>query len=229
MTIQLYELVGSDSARPFSPHCWKVVMALAHKGLEWESRYVPFTEIPKIEDGSGIVPVIRDGDATVSDSFAIALHLERTRTDGPSLFGGPGGEAMARFVEAWCQTQIHAIIGKAAIMDVHDALSPDDQAFFRKSREARFGMPLEETRERGLSELGKLNARLEPVRAMLRHQHFIGGASPLFSDYILFGAFQWARIIMREPLIGHDDPVLDWFETCLDLHGGIGRAVPAAA
>ncbi|VVT16110.1 glutathione S-transferase family protein [Rhizobium sp. EC-SD404] len=229
MTIQLYELVGSDTARPFSPHCWKVVMALAHKGLERESQYVPFTEIPQIEDGSGIVPLIRDGNATVSDSFAIALHLESAWPDRPSLFGGKGGEAMARFVEAWSQTQVHAIVGKAAIMDVHDALAPDDQAFFRKSREARFGMPLEETRERGLSELGQLNARLEPMRAMLRHQPFIGGASPLFSDYILFGAFQWARIIMREPLLSHDDPVLDWFETCLDLHDGIGRSVPAAA
>jgi hypothetical protein len=25
------------------------------------------------------------------------------------------------------------------------------------------------------------------------------------------------------------DPVADWFERCLDLHGGIGRKVPAAA
>jgi hypothetical protein len=32
MTILFYELVGRDTTRPFSPHCWKIAMALAHKG-----------------------------------------------------------------------------------------------------------------------------------------------------------------------------------------------------
>lgn len=32
MTILLYDLVGRDATRPFSPQCWKIVMALAHKG-----------------------------------------------------------------------------------------------------------------------------------------------------------------------------------------------------
>jgi hypothetical protein len=36
MRILLYELVGSDPRRPFSPHCWKIAMALAHKGLAFE-------------------------------------------------------------------------------------------------------------------------------------------------------------------------------------------------
>ena len=35
--IKLYELVGADDKRRFSPYCWRVSMALAHKGLEVES------------------------------------------------------------------------------------------------------------------------------------------------------------------------------------------------
>jgi hypothetical protein len=46
MTIVLHELVGADEARPFSPHCWKVVMALAHKGLPFERKPVCFTGVP---------------------------------------------------------------------------------------------------------------------------------------------------------------------------------------
>ena len=102
MTILLYDLVGADPARPFSPHCWKVAMALAHKGLAFDSVPTPFTAVPDVEGGvSKTVPVIRDGGAVVADSFAIAEYLEETYPDRPSLFGGPGGMAMARFVERW--------------------------------------------------------------------------------------------------------------------------------
>ena len=37
MTILLYDLVGSDRTRPFSPHCWKAALSLAHKSLDWQS------------------------------------------------------------------------------------------------------------------------------------------------------------------------------------------------
>jgi hypothetical protein len=52
MTIILHELVGADAARPFSPHCWKVVMALAHKGLDFDRKTVCFTEVAEVEGGA---------------------------------------------------------------------------------------------------------------------------------------------------------------------------------
>ena len=74
MTILLYDLVGSDPARPFSPHCWKAAFALAHKGLDFQSVPTPFTAVRGAEGGAvGTGPVIRDGDRVVGDSFAIAL------------------------------------------------------------------------------------------------------------------------------------------------------------
>jgi glutathione S-transferase len=229
MTIKLYELVGSDATRPFSPHCWKAVMALAHKGLDWTSIPTPFTEVPAVEGGANIVPVIRDGGRVVADSFRIALYLEETYPDRPTLFGGEGGKAMARFVEGWTQTQLHSILGMAAIMDIHDGLGEADRAYLRASREARFGMTLEDARDKGRARLGELTARLEPLRAMLKHQPFLGGDAPLFPDYIVFGAFQWIRVTMPVPVLDTDDPVLDWFESLLDLHDGLARRVPAAA
>ena len=41
MTILLYDLVGNDPMRPFSPHCWKIALSLAHKGLPFESVPTP--------------------------------------------------------------------------------------------------------------------------------------------------------------------------------------------
>ena len=89
MTRILYSLCGRDETRPFSPHCWKVSLALAHKGLDYIEKPVPFTQIPTLENGfSKTVPILRDGNLLIRDSFDIALYLEETYPDGPTLFGG---------------------------------------------------------------------------------------------------------------------------------------------
>lgn len=230
MTILLYDLVGADAGRPFSPHCWKAKMALAHKGLDFETVPTPFLEVPKVEGGvSKTVPVIRDGDRVVADSFAIALYLEDAYPDRPTLFGGEGGRAMARFVERWSQTILHPFKTNAAVVDIHRGLGPLDKVYFRESREKRLGKTLEEASAGREAGLAAYRATLEPLRSMLSYQPFIGGQSPLFPDYIVFGAFQWVRVTSPFRLLDADDPVAAWFERCLDLHGGMGRKVPAAA
>ncbi len=82
-------------------------MSLAHKGLDFEERPLAFTAIPGIENGfSKTVPVLRDGDRLVKDSFDIAVYLDEAYPDQPSLFNGEGGKALSRFVESWSQTQL---------------------------------------------------------------------------------------------------------------------------
>ncbi|MBP2235015.1 glutathione S-transferase [Sinorhizobium kostiense] len=229
MTRKLYALSGADRTRPFSPHVWKTKLALAHKGLEFEVAPVGFTEIPSLEQGTTkIVPLLRDGETLVSDSFNIALYLEEAYPERPTLFGGEGGTAAARFVEGWSQMTLHPAIGRIAIMDIHDRLEPADQAYFRQSREERFGKTLEAVAEAGQADLESFSAKLEPLRHMLKFQPFLGGVGPLFADYIVFGALQWARIVSRHRLLAAGDVVSDWFERCLDLHEGLGRSVRAA-
>ena len=59
MAIQLYDLAGAEDDRLFSPYCWRVKMALKHKGLAFESIPWRFTEKDKIAfTGSTTVPVI---------------------------------------------------------------------------------------------------------------------------------------------------------------------------
>ncbi|WP_018239280.1 glutathione S-transferase family protein [Ensifer sp. BR816] len=229
MTRKLYALCGTDRARPFSPHVWKTKLSLAHKGLGFDVATVGFTEIPKLEQGATkIVPLLRDGERLVSDSFDIALYLEEAYPDRPTLFGGAGGKAMARLVEGWSQMTLHPAIGRIAIMDIHDSLDPVDQVYFRQSREQRFGKSLEATAAAGQTDLETFSAKLEPLRHMLKFQSFIGGDGPLFADYIVFGALQWARIVSPHRLLAAGDVVSDWFERCLDLHDGLGRSVTAA-
>ncbi|MDX0993850.1 glutathione S-transferase family protein [Sinorhizobium medicae] len=229
MTRKLYALCGTDKSRPFSPHVWKAKLSLEHKGLTFDVAPVGFTAIPSLEEGATkIVPLLRDGEKLVNDSFDIALYLEETYPDRPSLFAGEGGKAMARFVESWSQTALHTAIGRIAIMDIHDSLDPVDQAYFRASREQRFGKSLETVAGAGREDLEIFSAKLEPLRHMLKSQPFLGGNSPLFADYIVFGALQWARIVSPQRLLSEGDVVTDWFERCLELHGGLGRSVTAA-
>ena len=230
MTILLYDLVGHDVARPFSPHCWKTKMALAHKGLTATKVPTRFLEVPKVEGGvSKTVPVIRDGERVVADSFAIALYLDDAYPERPTLFGGEGGKAMARFIERWSQLTIHPYIATVALADLHAMQDEVNGVYFRESREQRYGKRLEDVvanRDAGLS---GFRAALEPLRSTLTYQPFLGGETPLFADYIVFGALQWGRIASPFQLLDDDDGIARWFERCLDLHGGIGRQVAAAA
>ncbi len=230
MTIKLYELAGRDPARPFSPHCWKVRMALAHKGLDFEAIPVGFTAIPRIEGGATtIVPLLRDGEKLVADSFDIAQYLEQVYPDRPSLFKGEGGLAMARLIERWSQQTIHPQIGASMLVDILNLLGGDDARYFRENRETRYGRKLEEVVAGRESRLGEFRKSLEPLRDMLNYQPFIGGASPLFSDYIVFGAFQFARIVTPFGFLEDDDVIAAWFDRCLQLHGGAGLTVGAAS
>lgn len=230
MTIQLYELVGRDAERPFSPHCWKTRMALAHMGLDYESVPVGFTEIPNIEGGTTkIVPLMRDGEKLIADSFDIAQYLDQVYPDRPSLFKGEGGLAMARLIERWSQQTIHPYVGSAILMDIFSSARDEDKAYFRENREARFGRKLEDVPVGREDRLDGFRKSLEPMRDMLSYQPFIGGATPLFSDYIVFGAFQFARIVSPYRLLDDDDVIARWFDRCLHLHDGAGLTVPAAA
>lgn len=230
MPILLYDLVGTDPARPYSPHCWKTAMSLAHKKLDFEAVPTRFLDVPKVEGGvSKTVPVIRDGARVVADSFTIALYLDEAYPDRPSLFGCKGGEATSRFIERWSQTILHSYLGAAAVMDIYGLQDEANGAYFRRSREQRFGKKLEEVpigRDEGLA---GFRAALEPLRSMLAYQPWIGGTSPMFPDYVVFGALQWVRVVSPYRFLAADDPVSEWFGRCLDLHEGLGRRVAAAA
>jgi glutathione S-transferase len=225
MSIVLFDLCGADGRR-FSPNCWRSAMALAHKGLAWESRATLFTGIADIGGGNRTVPVIDDDGELIGDSWAIAEHLEARYPDRPSLFGGETGKSLARFVQNWTIAQMHAQIFRMIAADVHDALDPTDQGYFRESREKRLGRRLEEVQAARDDELPAFRAGLAPLRFTLQAQSFLGGKHPTYADYLPFGALQWARTTSAFRLLADDDPVLAWFDRCLDLYDGLGRRTP---
>ena len=227
MSLKLFELVGADASRPFSPYCWRIRMALAHKGLTAESIPWRFTEKAAIAPhGSEKVPVMLDGDRPVVDSWAIANYLEDSYPDRPSLFGGEGGRAMARMLNWWGDLAIVGGIFPFIIADIPNSLAEVDADYFRKSREARFGKTLEEVaagRDQGVVAFRK---SLDPLRLTLKSQPFIGGKQPNYADYIVFGGFQWARVVSPFRLLEETDPVYAWRERMFDAFDGMARKSP---
>ena len=230
MSLKLFELVGADATRPFSPYCWRTRMALAHKGLTAESIPWRFTEKAAIAPhGSEKVPVMLDGDKPVADSWIIANYLEDTYPDRPSLFGGEGGRAMARFMNWWGDIAVVGGIFPMIVADIPNKLAEVDADYFRRSREARFGKPLEEvtaTRDQAVTAFRK---SLDPLRLTLKSQPFLGGERPNYADYIVFGGFQWARVVSPFRLLEDTDPVYAWRERLFDAFDGMARKSPGYA
>ena len=227
MVLKLFELVGTDAERPFSPFCWRTRMALAHKGLGAESIPWCFTEKQAIAPhGSEKVPVLIDGDTSVADSWTIANYLEDRFPERPSLFGGEGGRAMARMINWWGDVAVVGGMFPLIVADIPAHLKPVDAAYFRQSREARFGKPLEEVTAARDTTVESFRRALDPLRLTLRTQPYLGGAAPNYADYIVFGAFQWARVVSPFKLLAGNDPVYAWREKLLDAFDGVARNSP---
>src|SRR6202795_1394169 len=207
MALKLFELVGTDEQRPFSPFSWRTRMALApHK--------------------SDKVPVLIDGDSSVADSWAIANYLEDNYPDRPSLFGGEGGRAMGRMMNWWGDIAVVGGMFPLIVADIPGHLKPVDAAYFRKTREARFGKPLEEVGAGRDKSVEGFRRALQPMRLTLKTQNYLGGDAPNYADYIVFGAFQWARVVSPFKLLSKGDPVFAWREKLLDAFDGMARQSP---
>jgi len=224
MTIRLWDLAGAQDERRFSPYCWRVKMALRHKGLAAEEIPWRFTEKDAIAfSGQGLVPVITDGGREVHDSWAIAAYLDEAYPDRPLLAGGDEARTLAYFFKHWVERQIHLPLLKVVVLDIYNHLHEKDRAYFRESREKRFDRTLEELAADRNGALAALRGALGPLRPVLVERPFAAGRAPGLADYLLFGAFQWARAVSPIRLLEPDDPVYAWRERVMDLFEGYAR------
>jgi glutathione S-transferase len=228
MAITMYDLAGAEADRRFSPFCWRARMALAHKGLEVDTVPWRFTEKDELPTpNAGRVPVIVDGGRVVHDSTAIADYLETQYSDRPLLFGGEAARALTRFVQNWTETVLQPGLIGFVVLDIWRHAAPKDQAYFRQSREERFGRSLEEVVAGREARLPAFRESLTPLRRTLERQKFLAGEAPAYADYVVFGAFQWARAISDFELLAADDPIAAWRGRLLDSFGGLARNSPA--
>ena len=225
MPIQMYDLAGAEPDRRFSPFCWRTKLALAHKQLDVETIPWRYKDKPLIAFANwDRVPVVVDNGAPVVDSWPIALYLENTYSKEPSLFNGAVG--LSRFYNTWTDAVLNPAIARMVVVDILNHLIPEDQAYFRQSREERLGMKLEDASKGRESRLTAFTQLLEPLRQTLATQPYLGGDTPLYADYIVFGSLMWPRCISPLRLIDPADRLNKWSERLLDRFKGMGRNAP---
>lgn len=219
-TRKLYDLAAADAKIRFSPYCFRVKLALAHKNLAFDTLPWRFTDKDEIAfSGQGKVPVLVDGKTVLSDSQAIAEYLETTYPNEPSLFGDAPQRALTRFVKEWTEGTLHPAIAKVVLPDIFPRLDTKDQPYFRKTREAFYGMTVEAMGAARESFLPALEAALVPVRNTLKLQPFIAGPGPAYADHIVFGALRWGTMMSARPLLEADDVIGVWMARLLETYG----------
>jgi len=226
--ITLWELGGKDGRR-YSLFSWRTRMALTHKGLAFETQPVCMSDKAAIAFSNGkTVPVIKDGETMVRDSWKIAEHLEDRYPDAPALFGGAIGRGVSQAFNTWVDRAVVPAMLPLIVADIHERVDPRDDAFFRDLMENIVKKTLEQTRAERDDALKRLGRVLEPMQAALKRQPYVCGREPAYADYALFSVFQWARVMSPQEVLGPEDPLCAWRERVLDLFGGFARNVPTA-
>jgi glutathione S-transferase len=222
--LRLYELALLDG-RSASPFVWRIRYALAHKGIAYETVYLGFTEIPSIFGGKfKTVPILEHGETVLNESWDIAEYLDRAFPDKPLLFNTPAEHSLVRFMDTWFMNEVMRKMFRVYIKDVHDAARPQDQPYFRESREKNMkGKTLESFTADRAAYLPAIRTALAPLRLHLLKYPFLGGSMPNFADYIALGGFYWAASAGTLPLLERYDSLRDWLTRGFDLYGGIAR------
>lgn len=218
----LYDLaLGDPELRP-SPHCWVVKFALHHKGLAFDTAPVPFADKSKYPDPDyGKVPVLVDDGEMVKDSPVITQWLDKKYPDNP-LTSTKAERAASEFYAAWLASALFPAMAPALIARLHALAAPEDRDYFRRTREARYGVTLEEFSNAPRAK-ENVEAALNVLAAPLSNHRFLGGVTPNLCDYVVMGPFMWQRTATAEDFYAAPPPVAQWRERMLDLFDGYAR------
>lgn len=181
----------------FSTNAERVALALAHKGIEVESRYISYEDRSEVEEVSGqpLVPVLVDGGKVVVDSMQIVAYLEQL-VPQPALY--PSDEA--RFAETMVFIDWFNRVWKLAPNRIEAELAgeqPDHMLITRLGRE--------------------MASALDGFDSLLAGRQFLMGPQLSAADIAAFPFLKYAA--KREP--ADSEPfhqVLDEYQELTDEH-----------
>lgn len=227
MSLIFYERVGHEGRRP-SPFSWRIRYALAHKGVDFETREVRFADVETIRALSGqhLTPVLGDGGKVVHETWDIACYLEDRFPGRPSLFGGAAGRGMARLINLWSDLQLGTPLRRVIYADFPAVLDAGDRAYFRASRERDLAMSLEAACSDPAVKLAAFQQACAPLERALSEQPYISGPTPAYADYIVFSVFQMARLGSPKEVVAAGSAIAAWRSRMIQLYGNLGDRFP---
>lgn len=222
--MRLFELCGEDRDFRFSPFVWRARMALAHKGIDVECVPCRFSEKePFAESGSKLLPVIEDNGKWLNESWDIAVYLEETYPDGPTLFGGAMGLGLTKTFADWSAMNLMFAQFLIAAPDVPKHQTAEDAETFRRSRAEKLGFELDSLIPKREQNIAKFRSGVKSLEATLKGQPYLCGDAPGFADYILFSIQQWVRLVSDVQTLTENSPIRDHTERVGELFDGLGN------
>lgn len=209
----------------WSPNTWKVRYALNIKGLPYKTVWVEYPDIAAVSREIGAkptspggaieytLPAIKDpnNDVVISDSIDIIRYLDETYPNTPQLFNSSifGLQlATSHALDSILAQDIRPLI----VLSIHNNLDSRAQAYFRETRERRFGKSLEDVCPPGEAQ-SKQWKRLEESFGKVaqwfdgQSGSFFVGDQVSFLDVQLAGFFRWIQ-----PFVPKErwDAILQW-------------------
>ncbi|KAK9826622.1 hypothetical protein WJX74_006406 [Apatococcus lobatus] len=215
--LRLWELAGADPARVFSPYVWRVRLVLAHKGIDYESTVWRYNDKRLIAPAQK-VPVLDVKDLRLAESRDISQYIEDKHPDKPVFSSCQAGATSLDFLISWADCVMNPALMPIIILDVFNQLAPQDKAYFRTSREQRFGKPLEQICTDIPAEVEQFRHVMEPVRQTLSKHKWLGGREPNYGDIAIAGNFLWARAVSQHNLLEESDAIYAWRQRMFDRY-----------
>lgn len=134
------------------------------------------------------------------ESTDIAKFLESTYPDPPV----PLTSELGRQIEAQARSVVGSTLSMSLTPREINVLSPRAQEYFRRTREASLGHPLEDLLDLDKEEQtwATLASKINDVGEMMRTNKadgpFVLGAQPSYTDFFIAGSLQCARVVDEE-------------------------------
>ncbi|KAG6872892.1 hypothetical protein C0995_005597 [Termitomyces sp. Mi166 len=203
--IIFYDIASTIPGQCWSSNLWKTRYSLNFKRLPYKTEWVEYPDIAPMSKKMGFLPTAMHGEnpyyslpaiydpnhsTLLSDSALIAQYLDKAYPNTPKLFP-PGSHALQyAFIDAlgYKLEPIRAF----ALPASHAILNPRSKEYFRRTREAHFGKPLEDIAPKGevaIEEWAKVEKGLNDVAVWLEKGKENGpyflGQEPAFVDFVL--------------------------------------------
>jgi maleylacetoacetate isomerase/maleylpyruvate isomerase len=183
---------------------YRVRIALALKGLDYTYRPVHLPRNEQMAESfaavsaSRLVPLLRDGDAALTQSLAIIEYLDETHPEPPLLPADPAGRARVRALALDIACEIHPLNNLRVLRYLVREMKLDDEA---KNRWYRHWV------ETGL-EVVERQLAAQPAR-------YCHGPQPSLADCVLVPQIFNAR--RMDCRLDHVPQVMRVFDACMAL------------
>ena len=208
----LYDLCNA-SGIPISPYTMRIRASLEALGLSYEHRLLHLGEIADHFEGQRrTVPVLCEGEISISDSRAIAEYLAENHDPQNKLFGDPISRKLNEFIVDWIDATVMGQINRMVVLDIFRLHRPEDQLYYRRVEEHQLGTTLEQAHIEREQRLPAFQMSLHPARRAIKSRSFLSGEEPSYADFTFHAALQWARATSDFDLLREDDRLHKWDE-----------------